>query len=314
MTFNVDRREFLVGTAGLALARPLQTRPYTLEVTPLGKALKAGDGRIAFEYLTTKPAGLTAESACCFHPLHTPSGERISDLAPKDHTTQRGVFLAWHAREFQQPAPVRADFWGWGRFAPTAGRVITNRDVRLAAADQNGATLEIQNDWTIDGTRVITEQTAAAWRGGNEANLLDLTFRLTPEVDGTIDQQAFGGFCARGRNDGKSWFANADGPVDLPNSSAGNAALNWPAAPWYAYAIALTSGRTVGWAVMDHPSNPASTWHTPRSVHFLQPAIMAGGPVKLARGQALTLRYRVAAFDGDVPTALLNRLSSEWRR
>jgi hypothetical protein len=314
MSLSLDRREFLVGTTGLALSRPVQARPYVLEASPLGQLLKTGDGRVAFEYLTAKPAGLTAESACCFHPITTPSGERISDLAPKDHTTHRGVFLAWHAMEFLQPGPVRADFWGWGRFAPTAGRVITNRDLRLAAADAGGATIEIQNDWTIDGKRVIAERTTGVWRGATDVNVLDLTFRLTPDVDATIDQQAFGGFCARGRNDGKSWFSNAAGPVDLPNSSAGNAALNWPAAPWYAYSIALTSGRTIGWAVVDHPSNPPSTWHTPRSVHFLQPAIMAGAPVTLSRGRTLTLRYLVAAFDGDVPVDRLNRLSSEWRR
>jgi hypothetical protein len=314
MSIDLDRREFLVGASALGLGRVLQNRSYALEPTPLGRALKSGDGRVAFEYLTTKPAGLTAESACCFHPLNTPSGERITDLAPKDHTTHRGVFFAWHAMEFRQPEPVRADFWGWGRFAPTAGRVIVNRDVRLVTADQAGATIEIRNDWAIEGRKMIDEQTTAAWRGGSDANVLDLTFRLTPEVDATVDQQAFGGFCARGRNDGKSWFSNAQGTVELPNSSAGNAALNWPPAEWYAYSIALTSGKTIGWAVFDHPSNPASTWHTPRSVHFLQPAIMAAAPVALPRGRALTLRYRIAAFDGDVPVGVLNRLSTEWRR
>jgi hypothetical protein len=49
-------------------------------------------------------------------------------------------------------------------------------------------------------------------------------------------------------------------------------------------------------------------------VHFLQPAIMAAAPVALPRGRAFTLRYRIAAFDGDVPVGVLNRLSTEWRR
>ncbi len=34
--------------------------------------------------------------------------------------------------------------------------------------------------------------------------MLDLTYRLTPEWDLTLDHQAFGGFCVRARNDGKS--------------------------------------------------------------------------------------------------------------
>jgi hypothetical protein len=313
MSFDLDRREFLAGTTALAFGRGVQGRPYTLEPTPGGKILKSGDGRVAFEYLTTKPAGLTSESACCFHPVNTPAGERMTDLAPKDHTTHRGVFLAWHAMEFRIPEAVRADFWGWGRFAPTAGRVITNRDLRLASADPSSAVVEIQNDWSIDGTRVMAERTMARWRGATDANVLDLTFQLTPDVEATIDRQAFGGFCARGRNDGPSLLSNAQGVVQLPNSSAGNPDLNWPAADWYAYSVTPAGGKAIGWAVIDHPTNRTVSWHEPRSVHFLQPAIMAQAPVPLAKGQSLTLRYRVALFDGDVPTALLNKLAAEWK-
>jgi hypothetical protein len=316
MSFDLDRREFLMGTTGLAIGRLPQSRPYGLETTAAGRVLKAGDGRTAFEYLTSKPAGslLSAESACCFHPLNTPAGERVTDLAPKDHTTHRGVFFAWHAMEFRTPEPVRADFWGWGRWAPTAGRRITNRDIRLVKAGPSSAELEIENEWSIEGRRVLVEATSAAWREEAGANVLDLTYRLMPEVTAIVDRQAFGGFCARARNDGQSWFSNAQGRVDLPNSSAGNPDLNWPAADWYAYSIALTSGRTIGWAVIDHPSNPHSTWHTPRPVHFLQPAIMAQAAVPMPAGHTLTLRYRVATFDGEVPVALVNRLSAEWRR
>jgi hypothetical protein len=313
MSFDLDRREFLAGTTGLTLARGLQSRPYTLEPTVSGRVLKAGDGRVAFEYLTTKPAGLTSESACCFHPINTPSGERMTDLAPKDHTTHRGVFLAWHAMEFKMPEPVRADFWGWGRYAPTAGRVITNRDIRLVSSDASAPVVEIQNDWSIDGKRVLTERTSARWRGASDVNLLDLTFQLTADVDATIDRQAFGGFCARARNDGPSVLSNAQGVVELPNSNAGNPDLNWPAVEWYAYSVTPAGGKKIGWAVIDHPSNRTASWHEPRSVHFLQPAIMAQAPVSVAKGQSLTLRYRVALFDGDVPVARLNTAAAEFR-
>ena len=314
MSFDLDRRQFLAGTTGLAIGRGRQGRPYTLEPTASGRALRSGDGRVAFEYLTAKPAGLTSESACCFHPVNTPSGQRMTDLAPKDHTTHRGVFLAWHAMEFRTPEPVRADFWGWGRYAPTAGRLITNRDLRLVSADASSAVVEMQNDWSIDGKRVLAERTSARWRGANDVNLLDLTFQLTADVEATIDRQAFGGFCARGRNDGPSVLSNAQGVVELPNSNAGNPDLNWPAADWYAYSLTPGGAQKIGWAVIDHPSNRTASWHEPRSVHFLQPAIMAQAPVTLATGQSLTLRYRVALFDGEVPVALLNKLAAEFRK
>jgi hypothetical protein len=192
--------------------------------------------------------------------------------------------------------------------------VISNRSLRLASADAASAAIEIENEWSIEGKRVVVERSTARWRGAADVNLLDLTSQLTPDVDMTIDRQAFGGLCARARNDGPSVFSNPQGVVELPNSNAGNPDLNWPAVDWYAYSVTPAGGTTMGWAVIDHPSNRTASWHQPRSVHFLQPAIMAQAPVNVAKGQPLTLRYRVALFDGQVPTAVLNKLAVEWRR
>ena len=125
---------------------------YTLVPDDYGMTLKSPEGRVVFTYMTRKPAksNLAANSTCCFHPLNTPSGERLTDLAPGDHHHHRGVFLAWHTMEFREKADFttfgplgptrgfninRGDFWGWGQFAPTAGRVITNRSIKLADAD-----------------------------------------------------------------------------------------------------------------------------------------------------------------------------------
>ena len=130
----------------------MQAPGYTLVPEADGQTLRSPDGRVGFTYLTKKPAGsnLKANSACCFHPLNTPSGERITDLAPGDHVHHRGVFLAWHAMEFRWKADFsklgplgpthgfdinRADFWGWGQFAPTDQRVITNQRLQLQQSD-----------------------------------------------------------------------------------------------------------------------------------------------------------------------------------
>ena len=89
--------------------------------------------------------------------------------------------------------------------------------------------------------------------------------------------------------------------------------LNWPPAPWYGYVIALTNGKTIGAAVIDHPSNPPTTWHNSRSLWMLNPNIAALGPVTIRVGAPLTLRYRVVVHDGETPTALVQKLSDEWR-
>ena len=327
----LGRREFLLATSGLALGTKMQNRSYQLAATAAGKSLNAADGRTALTYLTSKPEGsnLRANSACCFHPVNTPSGERLTDLAPGDHVHHRGIFLAWHSIDFRRKADFskmgpsapthgfdirRADFWGWGEFAPTDQRVIRNRDVRLAKSDAKSAELVIENDWTIRGSRYVDEKTTAVWRDGDGANVLDLTYSLTPDWDMTLNHTAFGGFCVRARNDGEAWYESATGKVTLPDPHYSAADLNWPRADWYAYAIRLANGKTIGCAVVDHPANPATTWHNPRYVWMINPCIVADKPLNVASGRALTLRYRVILFDGPVPVPLVRQLSAEWRR
>jgi len=343
---TLDRREFLLAASGLALRANMQNRSYELESVAAGKSLKTPDGRVALSYLTSKPEGsnLRANSACCFHPVTTPSGERLTDLAPGDHVHHRGIFLAWHSIDFKRKADfskmgptrpthgfdiARADFWGWGEFAPTDQRVIRNREVQLAQATDTTAELVIRNDWTIRGNRYADEQTTALWRtlrqaqgppeqgrGGTRdgANVLDLSYSLTPDWDMTLNQTPFGGFCVRARNDGESWYEGPSGKIALPDPHYSAADLNWPAADWYAYGIRLSSGKTIGCAVVDHPSNPRATWHNPRYVWMVNPCIVAEKPVLIPSGRPLTLRYRVILFDGTLPAPLVRDLAADFRR
>jgi len=304
---------------------------YTLAPETYGKVLKAPDGRIVFRYMTIKPekTNLAANSVCCFHPVNTPSGERLTDLAPGDHHHHRGVFLAWHAMEFRQEADFsafgptgpprgwdinRGDFWGWGQYAPVQERVIQNREVKLARADSKHAELEIRNAWMIDDKIMMDETTSVEVRERDGAYVSDLTYQLTPVVDLVLNRTAFGGFCVRARNDGDSYYANVDGKVRLPDPHYSVPELNWPAADWYDYTIKLTSGKTIGAAVLDHPDNPPSTWHNPRYVWMINPCIVATGPVTVRQGLPFKLRYRLVVHDGPTPVELLKKLSSEWRQ
>ena len=74
--------------------------------------VSAGE-RDVLRYQLTKPADskLPVESACYFHPLRTPGGTVVTDVAPADHPHHRGVFLAW----FEMKGKADADFWGWAR-------------------------------------------------------------------------------------------------------------------------------------------------------------------------------------------------------
>jgi hypothetical protein len=306
---------------------------YTMTPSQYGQQLKTPDGRVVWEYLTKKPEGtaLTIDSTACFHPVNSPSGERITAFAPDDHPHHRGIFFGWHDAEFRTPITSRgptsplfgwnitkADFWGWGVYASREGRVIQTKSIQLNSADAKAATVEIHNDWTIRGNNGssrtwATEKLVATTSEREGVYVMDLTYTVTPVVDYVLFKNAFGGFDLQARKDGQSYYTNSDGPVKYRDAHYSVPESDWPAATWYGYVITLANGKTVGAAVLDHPSNPPSLWHGSRGLWMLNPSITAFGTITIHPDQPLTLRYRVVAHDGATPTALVDKLSDEWR-
>jgi hypothetical protein len=318
---------------GLVLSfRASGASAYTLSAVEYGMQLKTPDGRVVFEYMTKKPAniGLTSPSVACFHPVNTPSGERITSIAPDDHPHHRGIFFGWHDSEFREPAnfanygphaPVRgfnirrADFWGWGEYAPREGRVVQNQDVKLVRADANRAEIEIHNDWNVGNRKMLDEVNTVTAFERDGVFVLDLDYRLTPVVDYFIDRASFGGFDVQCRKDGESYYSNAAGKVTLPDPHYSLPELDWPSAPWYDYTIRLAgSGKTLGAAVIDHPRNPPTTWHNSTHLWMLNPTITGAGSQTIKGGTTMTLRYRVVTHDGAPPTEVLQKLAAEYRR
>jgi hypothetical protein len=311
----ISRRLFL-GAAAATTALGAQKKNYSLEPAEAGMTLKAPDGATVFSYLTRKPTDvpLAGNSACCFHPVNTPSGERVTDIAPPDHRDHRGIFFAWQSMDFhKKDGVVRADFWGWGHYAPTQGRVISNAKVRLVHSDARAAEVGIQNNWMVENEKVLDESTTAQVHDDGPHRILDLHFRFSSHYDVTINQVAFTGLCVRCRKDGEAYFSDKNGKVALPDSNALKPESDWPPSDWYSYTIALESGKTLAAAVIDHPGNPRSAWHEPRKLAFLDPCITALQPVSIPANQPLSLRYRVVVADGEFSADYLNKLAAEFR-
>lgn len=270
--------------------------------------VKTAAGKEALRYQLVKPPGskLSVESACYFHPLATPKGVAVTDAAPDDHKHHRGVFLAW----VEMHGKKDADFWGWGQHAPKDKRVIANKEI----ADVRGGRFRAVNEWAAEGAALVREELEAAISARPDAHVLDLTYTLTADEDLSLSQWAFSGFCVRTRKDGKLEAHNPEGPVKLPAPKHTDPKSNWPAQPWYGYTIVLKDGTVVGAAVIDHPKNPAATWHNAMSIGMLNPSIVAPGKVTLKAKEPLVLRYRVVAHDGPTPRALLNELAAEFRK
>jgi hypothetical protein len=308
-----------------------QAAAYTLEPTQYGMQLKTPDGRIVLEYMTKRPEniGLTSPSVACFHPVRTPSGEVITSLAPDDHPHHRGIYFGFHDSQFFEPATRpslsataslkaatvrRADFWGWGVYAPREGRVVQNRDIKLTKSDAGHAELEIVNDLLIEGRNMGSDGYKAVVTERDGVFIIDLDYHLTPRVEYVANKNAFGGFVLQARKDGESAYSTPAGIVTRRDPHYAYPELDWPSEPWYDYSITVKgSGKALGAAVIDHPSNPPTLWHNSRTLWMLNPVITALGPVTITPDAPLKLRYRIVVHDGLTPTAVLNKLSAEWR-
>lgn len=289
-----------------------QADSYTVEVNEQRMTVHGpGDAELLTynRVIPEQDSALTTESGSYFHPFNTPNGIRVTGLNPEDHLYHRGIFFGWIDMQGEQSA----DFWGWGRFAPREDRRIVNRSVSQVRADDEGARFVSENDWMAGDTSMVSERLEAHVRQIEGANVLDLTYTVTPSTDITLPRRAFGGFVFRTRIDGEISRFDPDGPVDLPAPHSLEPESNWPPKPWYAYTFDLPEIETVfGGAVIDHPDNPPSTWHNVFTIGLLQPTIVAEGDVQLSADEPLILRYRAVTFDGEVPTARLDRLAAEW--
>jgi hypothetical protein len=263
-----------------------------------------------------KDTKLAVESACFFHPLCTPSGERTTDLAPEDHPHHRGVFFGFVEMRGEKHD---ADFWGWGEHAPKDGRKIVNVDkedvVIRDTIRRSGSTIGVtfENAWQAGDSVLVDEKLRAEVTVRDDANVLDLRYQLTPREDIRLPRWAFSGFCVRLRKDGKIAYTSPKGVADLPPLNHLKPELDWPAEAWYDATVTLADGKQVGVAVVDHPANPPCLWHNEKNIHMINPCIVAPGEVKLAAGKPLVLSYRLVVHDGAAPVELVEKLAKEFR-
>jgi hypothetical protein len=283
---------------------------HSIHVTHNDQKFEAGiNGRTMVTYQLKAPvgAGLPVESGGFFHPVTTPSGVVVTDLAPADHRHHRGVFLAWvemHGRK-------DADFWGWGEHAPVKERRIVNQRLRPRLTD-DFVSFRADNTWEAEGIVLMRERLDARVSDRDGVRVMDLTYRFTPLDDLTLSRWAFSGFCVRTRKDGDIHLYSPAGPAKFPPPSHLKPESDWPDARWYACEQTLTDGRQIGAAVLNHPRNPPTLWHNHPDIRMINPCIVAPGEVKLKAGKPLVLRYRVVTFDGKLPSATLEKLANEW--
>lgn len=265
----------------------------------------AGAEMLRYQLVPLADAKLSVTSGCYFHPLKTPAGVAVTDVAPDDHRHHRGVFLAFlemHGRK-------DADFWGWGEHAPVKDRQIVNTKISEMA---DGAGFQARNEWRAEGDAILVEDLTAISRIAGSAQVVDLDYKLTADAETKLPQWAFSGFSVRLRKDGTAAVHDPNGEVKRPAPVHTKPETDWPAAAWYAMALALDGGVKCGAAVIGHPDNPPALWHNHAGIRLLNPCVVAPGPVTLKAKEPMRLRYRVVVFDGEVPKGQLDELAKEF--
>ncbi len=270
-------------------------------------------GKTALEYVLRKPAdsACSSASACYVHPLTTPSGLVITDVAPDDHRHHRGAFLAWLEVRSEKSA---GDFWGWGQHAPLQDRIIVHRSTDRVAAANESASFEVRNEWLAGSAPLLEESLHATVTFRKDARVHDFAWTFTGAGKITLGHHAFSGFSVRTRKDAVITAHDPGGIVRLAPPSHLQPETDWPARRWYAFELALADDRKAGVAVLNHPDNPPALWHNVTSIGLLNPCITAPAAVAIEPGRPLKLRYRVVTFDGPVPSALLDELAAAFAK
>jgi hypothetical protein len=253
-----------------------------IEVTADAVAWKDG-----LRYERTKAVG---QSACYFHPLTTPKGMVLTEVAPADHPHHRGIFLGW----VEMHGKKDADFWGWGQPAPIKDRRVVSRDVKI-----DGDAVLISNEWVAEDVVIVREKTRARLSEKDGIRILDMEIALAVDARLTVSKWAFSGFAVRAKKEGIRSVEGPAGAVDLKAPSHLKPETNWPAAAWYGFQY-----ESAGIAV----AAPPSPWHVVKGIGLLNPAPQAAGPIVIEPGTALKLAYRVMTWDGPTPREALNAL------
>ncbi|HEV2528241.1 MAG TPA: PmoA family protein [Thermomicrobiales bacterium] len=227
------------------------------------------------------------------HPVMTPRGVPMTLIEPFDHTWHRGL---WFTVKF-----VDGDNF-WEEREPF-GRQVLNLTPTIGHPAGDAVSVTMHIDWWMDGAQipVLCERRTWTIRPGEDATVIDLDTDIIPTRDVTLDRTeyttwgGYGGIAFRGS---PSWHPDRR----LLGDTVTEGRLLGEPGPWAAMDGPVDGGidRTAGIALFDHPNNAnhPTPWYTGSGAgNFLNAAFLFHGPMTLAKGDTLRLRYRLLVHD-----------------
>lgn len=256
-----------------------------------------------------------------FDPLGTVDGASLTWNQPPDHAWHYGLWFSWKKIN-------GIDYWAVNPKTGKPAGETELREVKVAGADQDGATIEMQLVYHPAGkpSQVVMDEKMTLeieTPRSDGSYRIDWGLRTTARVDVILDRTpppgqpggnssgGYGGLSFRGAKDlSDVVMTDSQGRTDM--------AVHRKTARWLD-----TSGtigdKPVGVTFFDHPTNPRhpSPWfivkdrlpHRPFT--YMNPALLCDKPMNLAKGTTLRLDYRVLVHPG---RANHEELESEFKR
>jgi hypothetical protein len=208
----------------------------------------------------------------------------------------------------------RVNGWNFWQEANERGQIVS-RGPRIVEKGPARVVIEDTCDWrapgnppVIEGHRRLVIQAPAA-----DLRLIDFHIRLVPVVDVRIQKSNHALFSARVE---PHLSVNSGGRLVNAEGQSGEKATFGKKSPWCDYS-GDNKGVVEGIAILDHPANRwfPSPWFT-RDYGFFSPTPMnwlPGGELRLPKGEALALRYRVVVHAGNSDEADVAGLFADWK-
>lgn len=273
--------------------------------------LTEGDAPVLrYNYQTVEPpAGYAARDSIYarprsnyIHPLYGPAGEMLTNDWSKDHPHHRGIYWAWPEVQYKGEL---GDLHALQRvFARPTGEIELRSDADVAE-------VKAENRWMWeDKTPIVREvATIRAWKAGDHGRYVDLRFEFTAIDDGVTlarrGTKAYGGLNIRlAPIAGLQLVHHADPPDAAPRRAWQLAAGTWSGAERPATLSAIESAANPHYPG-DYVQYPPLPWFQPTFPR-------AGTRYPLAKGEPLTLRYRLWIRSGGVPESV--QYVEQWNR
>lgn len=244
--------------------------------------------------------------------LTSPSGAKVLRDAPVDHLHHHGLMFAWTVDG--------VNFW---EESPTGGVQVHRgwKNLRVEGGGRRGrAVLQEELAWnTPDGESLVEETRTLIVRAPvpGRPRLLTWHAEFTAGRDApatlTIGGTEYHGLGVR--------FVKAMDTRGLHFNSAGGeevAGTNGKPAKWSAYTAEVAPARSVTVAVFNHPANPRhpseffTMGETPPFAYLSNTLGVGTEPLRLRRGEKMSVCFGVAVFDGSVDSQGVNACYRAW--